>query len=233
MRVQLVAYTIFIPENFPDYVPHPYANAHGADELAEAMGRLDYLSFHRPNEATATNEGYLNNIINQGHFNVLEHASASMYIDGVSRNFTHELIRHRHFSFSEVSQRYVDLADQEFRVILPPALRAEYGEDRSIPGNALHEYRSIVEKLRSQGHTRKQARQAARYILPSGIETRIGITGNMRAYREMLGKRLRPEADEEFRQVAYKMLKILRLIAPNTFQDFYTEDGELLPEYGF
>src|SRR5678809_1358941 len=104
MRVILLASTKmdFAP---PDYVWQ--SDVTDPDELAEAAGRLCYLSWERPNPDTATNEGYLTNIIAQRHFSVLEHASASFYIDGFTRNFTHELIRHRHLSFSEVSQRYV------------------------------------------------------------------------------------------------------------------------------
>ena len=69
----------------------------------------------KPNPRTATNAGYLRHIIDVGHFSVLEHASVSFYITGVSRSFTHELIRHRHFSYSQLSQRYVPEHDSAGR----------------------------------------------------------------------------------------------------------------------
>jgi len=58
-----------------------------------------------PSEKTATNMGYMANILKQQHYSIMEHASATFYIEGVSRNLTHELIRHRHLSYSELSQR--------------------------------------------------------------------------------------------------------------------------------
>lgn len=200
------------------------------DELAEMAGRLCYLSYDRPNPDTATNEGYIANIIAQRHFSVLEHASATFYIDGVTRNFTHELIRHRHLSFSEVSQRYVNVS--KFKMAIHPGLfqwlstdpETDDGRDDlmiKLDEHAKKVYNIIVDELvANHGYKRKEARQAARHVLPSGLETKIVVSGNMRAWREMLEKRLSPAADAEFREVAQKILAELRVIAPNTFQDF-------------
>lgn len=228
MRVILIAATE-IQELVPEYVFNSLT-LKDMDELAEMAGRLCYESWGRPNPETATNEGYLKNIIDQGHFSVLEHASATFYIDGVSRNFTHELIRHRHLSFSEVSQRYVDVS--KYRVVLPPALRqtiedgkyfdeeydpvtGTYGQDGT---DAQYQYAAVMEELADL--PRKAARQAARFALPGGLETKILVTGNMRAWRDVLIKRLSPTADLEFRLVAKDLLQKLRQISPNTFQDF-------------
>ena len=201
-----------------------------SDELAEFAGRLCYESWTRPNPATATNRGYLENIIKQQHFSVLEHASATFFISGVSRNLTHELIRHRHLSFSEVSQRYVDVS--KFPWALHPGLidwldtDLETDDGREDVIRTLDEvtkaaYELVVNELiEHHGYSRKQARQAARHVLPSGLETKIVVTGNMRAWREVLAKRLSPTADAEFQQVAQKILVELQKIAPNTFQDF-------------
>ena len=59
-------------------------------------------------------------IIDVGHFSVLEHASVSFYITGISRSCTHELIRHRHFSYSQLSQRYVP--ENESQIVVPPGM---------------------------------------------------------------------------------------------------------------
>lgn len=233
MRVVLLASTKmdFAPTG---YVWQPSPDVTDPDELAEAAGRLCYLSWKRPNPDTATNEGYLANIIAQRHFSVLEHASASFYIDGVTRNFTHELIRHRHLSFSEVSQRYVDVSD--FSWALHPGLvqwldtdaETDQGREewlRDIDSTTKEAYERIVKDLvEHHGYKRKEARQAARHVLPSSTETKIIVSGNLRAWREVLEKRLSPAADAEFREVAQKILAELREIAPNTFQDFDTKD---------
>lgn len=191
-----------------------------ADTLAHFAGRSCYQAWNMPNEATRTNQGYINNIINQGHFSVLEHASVTFYIEGVSRNLTHELIRHRHLSYSELSQRFVNMEEANF--IVPPAMREEGIESFSIKNDStsLNRYKSAVQRLLDFGKTRKQAREAARSYLPSGMETRIVLSGNHRAFRDMLKKRYSVHADAEICELAELLLEELRKIAPATYQDF-------------
>lgn len=197
-----------------------------ADELAEAAGRLCYRSWSRPNPATAKTDGYLRNILSKQHFSVLEHASATFLISEVSRALTHELIRHRHFSYSQLSQRYVDHAGAEF--VLPPVFDELNDFDRSelrselanVAAQAEMSYRSIEEMLLARGFNKKEARGAARCVLPEATETSILVTGNHRAFREFLSKRLSPAADAEIRQLAHMMLAELRKIAPSSYQDF-------------
>src|SRR6266516_7020881 len=102
-KVELIAKTEFFP---PSDVPWE-TDAEGGQALAEFAGRACYQSWKKPNPATATNAGYLRHILEVGHLSVLEHGSVTFYITGVSRSLTHELIRHRHFSYSQLSQRYV------------------------------------------------------------------------------------------------------------------------------
>jgi thymidylate synthase (FAD) len=196
-------------------------NTMDADHLAEFAGRACYQSWDRPNPKTAANKDYLANIIAQGHASVLEHASATFYIEGVSRNFTHELIRHRHLSFSEVSQRYVDVSEYPF--VEHPGLvgiSADERRERTELHQLLRDWYEVnVAALVRGGKSRKEARQAARHILPGGTETKIVVTGNMRSWREVLSKRLSPAADAEFREVAKEILRHLKEIAPHTFQD--------------
>lgn len=92
--------------------------------VAEFAGRACYQSFNRPNPKTATNKGYLHHIQEQKHDNVLEHASAGFYITGISRTCSHELVRHRHFTYSQLSQRYVDGKDSLF--VVPQAIINEF-----------------------------------------------------------------------------------------------------------
>src|SRR5690606_32934097 len=81
-------------------------------------------------------------------------------------------------------------------------------------------YRRIVEELTAKGLTRKQAREAARAVMPNATETRIVVTGNMRAWRDMLFKRYSAHADAEIREFASRVLAELKRIAPGQFQDF-------------
>jgi len=190
-----------------------------ADELAEFAGRACYQSWERPNPATATNVGYLENIIKQRHFSVLEHATITLYLEGVARSFTHELVRHRHMSYSQLSQRFVD--ESEAECILPPG--GDFWEDAQISAHqeiSNQLYKDLVAHRLARGQTRKQAREAGRAVLPNSTETRIVVTGNMRAWREVIEKRSGEGVDVAFKENAATILVILKHMAPNTFQDF-------------
>ena len=81
--------------------------------LPEIAGRLCYMSFAKPRPGG--NKAYLERIKAVGHGSVLEHAVWNFIITGVSRSFTHELVRHRAgFGYSQLSQRYVDESVADF-----------------------------------------------------------------------------------------------------------------------
>lgn len=198
---------------------HPY-NLETGEELIEFAGRLCYESFHLPSEATNTNFEYIQNIITQEHFSVLEHVSVTFYLEGVSRNLTHELIRHRHLSFSELSQRFVDM--QDAKTVIPPAFG---GGTTQLSDAHKFQYNHAVRELKDQGKTRKQAREAARYGLPQGMETKMVVSGNLRTWRELLPKRLSPKADAEIQEFARKTLDILKGEYPAVFADINYEES--------
>lgn len=186
--------------------------------LIEFAGRLCYESFDLPNEKTKENSGYIRNIISLGHESVLEHASVTFYVEGVSRNLSHELIRHRHLSFSELSQRYVDMT--EANIVVPPADREHLGSDmRSMPFESSRNYENAVTEILADGKTRKQAREAARYYLPAGLETKFVVTGNLRAWRDVLKKRDSEHADAEMQLFAKEVKRQLLEEYPDVFGD--------------
>lgn len=221
-EVQLVASTFAEMNSLEEHMDLDITST-SAEDISEFAGRACYQSFHKPNPDTKHNRDYIKNIIEQGHESVLEHGSASFYITGVSRSFTHELIRHRHLSFSQQSQRFVDEAESSF--VVPPALEGLV--QNSPAGQAFKQavftaqsaYADIVSELQEQGLPRKQAREAARSVLPNCQETRIVVTGNHRAWREFLWKRLAPGADAEIRKVAGMILGELHDIAPSVYAD--------------
>lgn len=190
------------------------------EDLVEFAGRACYQSFHKPNEATRSNHDYLRNILTQGHESVLEHASASFYVQGVSRNMLLELERHRHLSFSVISTRFVDASKS--MIVVPPAMRHMVGGKDMLPldSDAIEVYNVAVKVLQDEGKTRKEAREAARWLLPGNLETKFVVTANMRAWRDVLKKRYHVAADAEIRQFAESVLQLLKDEAPNIFQDF-------------
>lgn len=223
-KVQLLAYTK--PTVAAEALLSPDPDATGMDHLLEVAGRSCYESWDRPNAKTSTNSAYVANILRQKHTSVLEHSSATFYLTGVSRALLAEITRHRQLSFSVRSQRFVDESDANY--VVPPAARdlLEDGGDEVLTGVARaagDAYDLLVDQLRLQGLGRKQAREAARAVLPSMVETRIVITGNLRAWREMLVKRLSTGADAEIREVSEMLLKHLEDIAPAAMQGIREE----------
>lgn len=223
-KVQLIAKTEFFPPEDVDWS----TDADGGEALAEFAGRACYQSWHKPNPATATNAGYLRHILEVGHLSVLEHGTVSFYFSGISRSLTHELIRHRHFSYSQLSQRYVP--ERDAAVVEPdaiaddPELHEVFVRATEASAKAYHELLTALEqKFADEPKAtlrRKQARQAARSVLPNATETRIVVTGNFRAWRHFIAMRASEHADVEIRGLAVECLRQLQDAAPNVFSDF-------------
>lgn len=219
MKVTLLAFTELATQNTDALLPWD-SESSSADFLAELSGRSCYLSWNRPSPATRSNVDYLAHILEIGHESILEHASATFYVTGVSRALLLELERHRHLSFSVVSQRYVDHSDASH--VIPPVFRddpqaidmIENTHDRS-----LEVYQNLVSRAEKNGASRKEARGAARTVLPEGTETSIVLSANHRAFRYVIKLRNSPHADAEIREFAKALLVELKKIAPNTYSD--------------
>jgi thymidylate synthase (FAD) len=205
--------------------------------VAEFAGRLCYLSFgaeagfeggHRLIAGRTTNQEYLTNILRTRHGSVLEHAVWTLLLEGISRALTHELVRHRHFSYSQLSQRYVD--ESEVGFVLPPEIvegtpAFDIWSDSCARAN--DDYRALLTRIEEQVRDepsatlrRKRARQTARSLLPNAAETKIVVTGNARAWRHFIELRGSPHADTEIRRLAMATLEVLRGEAPNLFGDY-------------
>lgn len=224
LSVSLIALTDFVR---PDDVPWE-TDAEGGEALVEFAGRACYQSWDKPNPRTATNAGYLRHLLAVGNFSVLEHATASFYVTGISRSCSHELIRHRHFSFSQLSQRSV--SERDARMVVPPAIDA-HETLRDLFREATDESRAAYDRLLTALEAAagpdapavvagKQARQAARSVLPNAVETRVVVTGNFRSWRHFVTMRATEHADLEIRRLAVACLRRLAEVAPAVFGDF-------------
>ena len=212
----------------PDHLPvHWQGDSTDGERLAEFAGRLCYMSQHNP--AKRSTRDYLENIKKQGHGSVLEHATYSLLVEGVSRSLTHELVRHRAgFAYSQLSQRYVDESEACF--VVPPAIAGDAlleGAWREQIDSAQRAYVALVAQLMERYgwvadkiHRRKMAREAARGVLPNSTETKIVVTGNARAWRTMLELRSSEGAELEIRRMAVLVLRVLQTEAPAFFSDF-------------
>ena len=198
-----------------------------AEILTETAGRVCYMSFARPRPGG--NATYLEHIKESGHGSVFEHGVWNLLITGISRSLTHELIRHRAgFGFSQLSQRYVDESVAEY---VEPAIIANDPELHAIWLDAMQHahgaYMALAEKLTAKmadepdrTARRKNARQAARSVLPNATETKIFITANARALRHFVEQRGSRYAEPEIRLLANRLLDRLQAHSPNLFGDY-------------
>lgn len=191
------------------------------ETLMEYAGRQCYKSFHRPNPETSTTQSYLERtLFDQGHWSIAEHASVTLHITGVSRAFLTEITRHRHLSFSVQSQRFVDESD--CNVVMPPAIRDT--DDPAVRTAWRYDMTEAVSNYTDHVHLldhlpRKQAREAARSVLPNAVETRMVVTANLRAWYNVIALRTAPGVDAEMVEVMTLVRDHLATIAPTIFKE--------------
>ncbi|MGQ9530281.1 MAG: FAD-dependent thymidylate synthase [Candidatus Bathycorpusculaceae bacterium] len=148
-----------------------------------------------------------------GHMSVIEHASFTFSIEGVSRAMTHQLVRHRIASYTQQSQRYVAYDTLE-KFVTPPSI-AKNAEAKKIFDEALEKisetYRALL-KL-------EIPKEDARFILPNAAKTNIIVTMNARELRHFFNLRCCMRSQWEIREVAMEMLKQAKKAAPILFEN--------------
>ncbi len=189
-----------------------------AEDVIEKACRTCYLSFHRYNPPSSTEE-LIKKVIRKGHHSVLEHALATFRIKGGSRVFTHEMVRHRLMSPSQESQRYVEYGKtKEFEFVLPPTVEKTNLKDR-FKTVAL-ELKELYEEMVKAGVPKEDAR----YILPNATVSEIVVSANFRELRHIFQVRCAPRAHWEIREICLEMLKIMKKEAPIVFWDFVIDE---------
>jgi thymidylate synthase (FAD) len=163
---------------------------------------------------------FLEKLINVGHLSPVEHASFTFAIEGISRACSHQLVRHRLASYSQRSQRYVG-EEEGFSYIIPPSIK-EDDEARvhfeHLMGEIGNSYKYLVEKLKGKGFEVEHAREDARFVLPNAAETKIMVTMNARELLHFFSMRLCNRAQLEIREMAFRMLMLVKPIAPSVFR---------------
>lgn len=197
-----------------------YLRGDGSPEaLLEHAGRVCYRSGSRGDPAS-----FLRARIREGHESLIEHASATFEIRGISRACSHQLVRHRIASYSQESQRYVSMDDPEW--VLPPSILADE-EARRIWDRFAETVRETYRALRARGIKKEDAR----FVLPNATATRIVVTMNFRELRHVFRLRISPEAQWEIREVAVRMLEAVYPHAPAVFGDLRDELRQKYPEF--
>ena len=207
MQVELIAITRYLGgEGRPE-------------ELLEHAGRVCYRSERRGDAG-----GFLRARIREGHESIVEHASATFEISGISRACSHQLVRHRIASFSQESQRYVDMSGPEW--VLPPAVE-ENPEARAVWERFAGEVQAAYRALRELGVRKEDAR----FVLPNGTATRIVVTMNFRELLHLFRLRISAEAQWEIRAVCVRMLELVYPLAPSVFGDLREKLRDRYPSF--
>ncbi|WP_456397943.1 FAD-dependent thymidylate synthase [Desulfurobacterium sp.] len=160
-----------------------------------------------------------------------KHIFFTFLVDGISRACSHQLVRHRPASYSQQSQRYVSMKDFPYvkpgsvkdKFILFENKKISFDDVMSFLGDV---YESFVEK--------GVPKEDARFVLPNACATRIVFTMNVRELIHFLKLRTCNRAQWEIREMAIKMLKLLRTemseifsqVGPGCFMTGVCPEGE-------
>lgn len=148
---------------------------------------------------------------------LFDHGSATFFFEGISRTCTHQLVRHRLASFSQESQRYVELSKGGWQAIVPPAV-AENAAAMAELGDFWRIAEEKYARLRELGIRKEDAR----FLLPNAAETRIVTTMNFAAWSHFLWLRAVDKAAQwEIRAMGQEVLKMLYLLAPDVFAEHW------------
>jgi thymidylate synthase (FAD) len=146
-----------------------------------------------------------------GHLSTFEHTMFTFGVAGVSRALTHQLVRHRHMSFEQKSQRYITVKGQ-FEYITPPSIsarpeiKAKYDK---LMGQIAEFYADAIEA--------ETPAEDARFALPNAAETQIVVTANARALLDFFTLRTCNNAQWEIRELAFAMMRLAKKAAPDLF----------------
>ncbi len=207
MKVELVALTRYLRG---DGTPA---------ELLEHAGRICYRS-----ESRGEPGKFVRARVEEGHESIIEHASATFEISGISRACSHQLVRHRLASYSQESQRYVDMSEPEWAL---PADVLESEEAMAIWRDFAENVKGAYRALRELGVRKEDAR----FVLPNAAATRILVTMNFRELLHFFRIRISAPAQWEIREVGVRMLELITPHAPSVFGPFRERMMAERPEF--
>lgn len=137
------------------------------------------------------------------HTSVLEHATITFKVEGISRACSHQLVRHRLVSFVQQSQRYCkyDLTKSSDWYVVPDEIKNGSRHALAAYEDAMRTSASAYDRLLKFGLKPEDAR----YVLPEAMKTNVTMTMNARELFALLNLRLSPKAQNEIRKLAKEM----------------------------
>ncbi|MGP6157363.1 MAG: FAD-dependent thymidylate synthase [Vulcanimicrobiaceae bacterium] len=146
-----------------------------------------------------------------GHLSTFEHTMFTFGVSGVSRALTHQLVRHRHMSYEQKSQRYIKIKGQ-FEFVTPPSLAAR-PQIKAKYDALMGQIAAFYQEALAAGLPAEDAR----FALPNAAETQIVVTANARALLDFFTLRTCNNAQWEIRELAFAMLRLVKKVAPSLF----------------
>lgn len=197
MNVKLIGFT-----------PNPETLPALAAKLTHSKSKPEDLN----NSSDKELKNILKHVMNLGHTSVIEHTSFSFAISDVSRSLTHQLVRHRIASYAQQSQRYVNLNEPNY--VTPPKI-AKNKQMKKAYDETMNNIWKEYNKLLDLGIPAEDSR----YILPNATCTNIIVTMNARSLLNFFELRCCLHAQWEIRQLANRMLKQVKKVAPTIFKN--------------
>ena len=146
-----------------------------------------------------------------GHWSPFEFASATFYVEGISRSCLAQLTRHRIASFMVRSMRYVKQNPEE--VVMPDSIK-EAGLAKEFT-EGITENHDLYQEALDKGVPKEDAR----FLLPIGSKTSLYLKTNFREFRHIIELRGGDDAQWEIRKLATEFLDRLSSVAPTIFED--------------
>lgn len=153
-------------------------------------------------------------MLSYGHESVVEPASFTFFIEGISRALTHQLVRHRVASFTQQSMRHIDLSQMQ-RYYIKPESVAKEEKLSSMFDDLMAECKEFYNELSRKGIQPEDAR----FVLPIATQTKIAMTMNARELRHFFTLRCCLRSQWEIRKLANKILMICKKTAPSLFKN--------------
>ena len=164
-------------------------------------------------------------ICQHGDWSIAEHATATVHFR-VNRGVTHELVRHRLFSFTQESTRFVNYkksnwSGEGMEFILPAEYAPANQDDVVMQQLASAEaaYMTLIERAVKP--------QEARSILPNALAATISTTGNLRNWRHFFLMRTSKETHPDFRQVTIPLLEVFKKQIPFLYDDIVPNERQI------
>lgn len=192
------------------------------DNISLAAG----TSYNKDNTSIAR----IKSCVKHEHTSILEHATITFKIDGISRSCSHQLVRHRLASFVQQSQRYckyTDLVGSTDWYVTPQSLLEEGQEDNLARFQQAMSSAGLAYEMLLESGVRAED---ARYVLPEAMKTTITMTMNVREFFSFLNLRLSAHAQREIRDLAQMMREAAAGVSEQWTQlmDIYAENQRLI-----